>query len=171
MKWKKNSVVSNCARSTKQNGEYVAVGTSEGVIQMYKWDWFGDCKTRIKRHSFGIECMLKYNENILFAGCEDGWVRVYGLVPMKFRVFENHADDIEEAMAISEMSISRCRRVLASISDDCSIHFYDISQIQEYLDQDKTDWEQVLEDTVCTNHMSDKKKSVKTKNAQFFEEM
>ena len=155
----------------KKGGEYVAVGTTEGVIQMYKWDWFGDCKTRINRHSFGIECLLKYNEDTLIAGCEDGWVRFYGLHPMKYRVFENHADEIEDAMAISEMSISRCKKILASISDDCCVRFYDISNLDEFLNEDKTDWEQVLEEVVAEKHISEKKKTIKTKNVEFFGDM
>lgn len=135
---------------------------------MYKWDWFGDCKNRINRHNFGIDSLVKYDENTLIAGCEDGWVRFYGLSPMKFRVFENHAEDIEEAMSISALSISNCRKILASVSDDCCVRFYDISNIREFLDEDKTEWQEVLENNVAQVQGSDKKKNTKIKNIDFF---
>jgi len=146
----------------------VAVGTSAGVIQMYKWDWFGDCKSRLVRHASSIDCMVKYDEETLIAGCEDGWVRLYGLNPMKFRVFENHSDDLDQAMGVDAMSMSRCKKILGSLSDDCCVRFYDISNLKDFLEEDKTDWEQVLEETVCHTKISDKKKNNKTKNVEFF---
>ena len=149
----------------------MAVGTSNGVIQMFEWDWFGDCKDRIKRHGFPIECLVKYDENTLIAGCEDGWVRIYGLSPVRFRVFEIHADDIEKTMSIDDLAISRCRRILASVSDDCCVRFYDISNVQEFLAEDKTDGEKALEENVGQQFVSDKKRDAKTKNIGFFGEI
>lgn len=146
----------------------MAVGTSEGVVQMYEWDWFGDCKDRISKHASGIESLAKYDENLLIAGCEDGWVRFYDLASQGFRVFENHADDMEEAMAVQEMSISHCRRLLASVSDDSCVRFYDISNIKEYMEADKTDAEMTLEAVVGQKGTSDKKQAIKSKNADFF---
>ena len=138
---------------------------------MFEWDWFGDCKDRIKRHSFPIECMVKYDEQTLITGCEDGWVRIYGLTPIKFRVFEIHADDIEKSMSIDDLAISRCKKILASVSDDCCVKFYDISNLPEFLDGDKTEGEKALEDNVGQVNVSDKKRNTKTKNIGFFEEI
>jgi WD40 repeat protein len=138
---------------------------------MYQWDWFGDCKDRITKHTSGIESLVKYDEETLIAGCEDGWVRFYDLVGHKFRVFENHADDLDDAMAVEEMSVSRCRRILASVSDDCCVRFYDISGVHEYLEADKTETEVTLEQVVGDKATSQRKQVLKTKNTQFFEDI
>jgi len=54
----------NCLSLIKDE-EFVAVGSEEGTINLFKWDWFGDCKDRIVGHPEAIECMVKYNEKVL----------------------------------------------------------------------------------------------------------
>jgi hypothetical protein len=61
-----------------KDGKFVACNSSEGVILLFKWDWFGDCKDRIQGHPNTIDAMIKLNENTLITGSEDGFVR--GLV-------------------------------------------------------------------------------------------
>ena len=42
-----------------QNGKFVLCSSSEGVIFIFKWDWFGDCKDRIVGHPESIDAMVK----------------------------------------------------------------------------------------------------------------
>ncbi len=42
-----------------KNGQFVLCSSSEGVIYIFKWDWFGDCKDRIVGHTDSIDAMVK----------------------------------------------------------------------------------------------------------------
>jgi WD40 repeat protein len=112
----------------------VAVGTSSGTISMFNWDWFGDCKDRLLGHPEGVECMLKYSENVLITGCEDGWIRIVGIYPHSVNLFHQHEDDAEECFPISEMDMSHDCRILASISHDATISFFDLTEASEQIE-------------------------------------
>lgn len=64
-----------------KDGRFVACNSSEGVILLFKWDWFGNCKDRIQGHPNTIDAMLKLNENTLITGSEDGFLRGVGIHP------------------------------------------------------------------------------------------
>ena len=92
-----------------KNEEKVAVGTSSGAIALF-------------------------NEKVLITGGEDGWIRVVGLYPHAVNLFQKHAEDTEEAFAIAQMDMSHDETILASISHDCSICFYDLNELGEQID-------------------------------------
>jgi WD40 repeat protein len=112
----------------------VTVGTSSGDIAVFGWDWFGDCNDRIVGHPEGVECMLKYSEDVLVTGGEDGWIRVVGVYPHSINLFHRHADDMDDCYAVTGLAMSHDKRVLGSISHDCSINFYDLTEIAEQID-------------------------------------
>ncbi len=58
-----------------RNWQKVACGTSEGPIELFNWEWFGNNKDRIIGHPGSVNCLEKYDENILISGCEDGLIR------------------------------------------------------------------------------------------------
>ena len=58
-----------------KNGKVVAVPSQEGIINLFRWDFFGDCNDRILGHASSIDAMIKYDENVLITGCEDGLIR------------------------------------------------------------------------------------------------
>lgn len=66
-----------------KNGKFVATSTSEGIILLFKWDWFGDCKDRILFNTSSIDTMIKLDENTLITGSEDGFVRGISVYPNK----------------------------------------------------------------------------------------
>lgn len=41
-----------------KNDKFVATSTSEGIILLFKWDWFGDCKDRIPFNANTIDHMV-----------------------------------------------------------------------------------------------------------------
>jgi len=55
-----------------KNEKKVMVSTSEGVLNLFSWDFFGDCNDRIVGHPGAIDTMIKYDEDIVITGCEDG---------------------------------------------------------------------------------------------------
>jgi len=115
---------------------------------------------------------VKYDENILITGSEDGWVRFVKTFPNSCKAFENHAEDIEEAMPITKLSLSRCRRILASISHDCAVRFYDLSEIDAFLEvNEEMDTKQKIIDTIVKTKGNTEKKEKKAKNIDFFEDL
>lgn len=65
------------------------------------------------------------------------------LFPHKIYDIERHADDIEEEMPITGLDISRCERILGSISHDRCIKFYDLTDLQllEHKKEKKSDFD------------------------------
>jgi WD40 repeat protein len=64
-------------------GKKVAVSTSEGTINLFSWDWFGDCNDRIIGHPNSIDTMIKFDEDTLITGSEDGLIRAVSVLPNK----------------------------------------------------------------------------------------
>ena len=44
-----------------KDGKKVLTATSEGVINIFSWDWFGDCNDRIVSHPASIDTMIVYD--------------------------------------------------------------------------------------------------------------
>ena len=61
----------------------VLVSTSEGTINIFSWDWFGDCNDRIVGHPNSIDTMIMYDEDTIITGSEDGLIRVVSVLPNK----------------------------------------------------------------------------------------
>lgn len=59
------------------------VSTSEGTINIFSWDWFGDCNDRIVGHPNSIDTMIMYDEDTIITGSEDGLIRVVSVLPNK----------------------------------------------------------------------------------------
>jgi len=66
-----------------KDGKKVLTATSEGTINIFSWDWFGDCNDRIVGHPGSIDTMVKYDEDIVITGCEDGLIRAVSVLPNK----------------------------------------------------------------------------------------
>ncbi len=59
------------------------MATSEGTINVFSWDWFGDCNDRIVGHPGSIDTMIKYDEDTIITGSEDGLIRAVSVLPNK----------------------------------------------------------------------------------------
>lgn len=119
----------------REDEEKLIVGTSSGDMAIYNWDWFGDCKDRLVGHPEGVEKLVKFDESYVLTGGEDGWVRIVGVYPHSINLFKRHAEDLEDAFAISGMSMSHDKKILATISHDCSINFFDLTEIGEKIEE------------------------------------
>ena len=67
----------------QKDGKKVLASTSEGTINVFSWDFFGDCNDRIVGHAGAIDTMIKYDEDTVITGCEDGLVRAVSVLPNK----------------------------------------------------------------------------------------
>lgn len=111
---------------------------------------------------------VKLDEQTLFTGSEDGWIRVCSLFPHNIKVFDHHADEVDDSFPVSKIGISSCKRILASIGNDYCVKFYDISEIEEFL-QNKT--KDVIDVIVENSKTITKKVAEQSKNVEFFEEL
>ena len=69
--------------SLQKNGSKVLTSTAEGIINIFSWDYFGDCNDRIVGHPGSIDSMIFYDEDTIITGCEDGLVRAVSVLPNK----------------------------------------------------------------------------------------
>ena len=69
--------------SLQKNGSKVLTSTAEGIINIFSWDYFGDCNDRIVGHPGSIDSMIFYDKDTIITGCEDGLVRAVSVLPNK----------------------------------------------------------------------------------------
>lgn len=77
-----------------KDGKKVITASQEGTINIFSWDWFGDCNDRIVGHPNAIDTMVKYDENMVITGCEDGLIRAVSVLPN--RIVAILGDPVEE---------------------------------------------------------------------------
>ena len=66
-----------------KEGRKVLASSADGIINIFTWDYFGDCNDRITGHPGPIDTMVKYDEDIVITGCEDGLIRAVSVLPNK----------------------------------------------------------------------------------------
>jgi len=64
-----------------KDGQKVVVSSSEGIVYIFSWDHFGDCNDRLLGHPNSIDAMIKYDEDTLITGAEDGLIRAVSVHP------------------------------------------------------------------------------------------
>ena len=120
----------NCIAFSK-NQNFILVGDSDAVLEIYKKDDYGDHCDRVVGFNSSIESVCNIKDDIVAVGCDDGWVRVVKLFPHLVKTFYKHAEDIEESMPVMKVGKSRCGRFLGSISCDYCVKFYDLTDLEE----------------------------------------
>lgn len=108
-----------------------SAGSEGGVINIFSWDWFGDCNDRIVGHPGAIECMIKFDEDTLITGGEDGLIRAVGLLPNRILAIMSDPLDQEEGFNIQALSLSHDRKLLASTSPDDIVKIIDVSSLED----------------------------------------
>ena len=102
-----------------KDGRKVLTATSEGVINIFSWDWFGDCNDRITNHPGAIDTMIKFDEDTVITGCEDGLIRAVSILPNRIiSILGDPLDVGDEVFHIQKVALSHDRNLLASCSLD-----------------------------------------------------
>lgn len=84
-----------------KHGQKVLASSSEGIVNIFSWDWFGDCNDRIIGHAGSIDAMIKYDEDLIITGCEDGLIRAVSVLPNKIvSILGDPLDPSEEVFGI-----------------------------------------------------------------------
>lgn len=90
-----------------KNGKKVVTSTSEGTINIFSWDWFGDCNDRIVGHPNSIDTMIKYDEGLIITGSEDGLIRAVSVLPNKIvSILGDAVDQEDEGFHIQKVTLS-----------------------------------------------------------------
>ena len=113
-----------------KEGKKVVIASSEGVLSLFSWDWFGDCNDRIVGHPNSICCMVKYDEDTLITGGEDGLIRVVSVLPNRIIAIVGDALDQDEGFHIQSLSLIHDKKLIAcffpcrskSLSKKCQSH-------------------------------------------------
>ena len=145
-----NAVV--CAKGDKK----VLTAGSDGAISIFSWDWFGDCNDRIVGHPNSVECMVKYDENTVITGGEDGLIRAVGVLPNRIlAILGDPLDTEDEVFEIQKVTLSHCKTLLASCSLDDIVKVIDVSNLADRPTDGTFDleaYERSIQDKNVPNH-------------------
>lgn len=114
-----------------KDGKKVMTASGGGVLNLFSWDWFGDCNDRIVGHPNSIQCMVKYDEDTVITGGEDGLLRVVSVLPNRILAIVGDAMDASEGFHIQAVTLSHDRKLVASCSPDDIVKIMDVSHFAE----------------------------------------
>lgn len=115
--------------------------SGEGVLNLFTWDWFGDCNDRIVGHPNSIQCMVKYDEDTVITGGEDGLLRVVSVLPNRILAIVGDAMDANEGFHIQAVTLSHDRKLVASCSPDDIVKIMDVSHFADRAKDGTFDYE------------------------------
>jgi hypothetical protein len=112
----------------------IACGTSEGPVVLFNWDWYGDFKDRIMGHPGSVNCLEKFDENVIITGCEDGGLRFVTINPKSINsmISDKKKLNLENPTFkdINAISLNSNKTNLAVCTNINYIKIYDISGIE-----------------------------------------
>ena len=115
----------------QKHSKKVLASSADGVINVFSWDWFGDCNDRIVGHPGSIDTMVFYDEDTVITGCEDGLIRAVSVLPNKIAaILGDPLDTDEEVFGIQKVSISHDKRFVASCTLDDIVKITDITSLE-----------------------------------------
>ncbi len=118
-------------------GRKVLASTSEGTINIFSWDWFGDCNDRIIGHPGSIDNMIKYDEDTVITGSEDGLIRAVSVLPNKIiALLSDPTDQDDEVFHIQRVALSHDRLFLGSCAFDDILKIIDVSNLLSRVKED-----------------------------------
>lgn len=121
-----------------KDGKKVLCTTAEGIINIFSWDFFGDCNDRIVGHPGSIDCMVKYDEDTVITGCEDGLIRAVSVLPNKIiSIISDPLDAQDDGFHIQKVALSYDKTLVASCTLDDMVKILDVSNLgQRQMDDD-----------------------------------
>ena len=139
-----------------KDGKKVVSAAGDGSMNIFSWDWFGDCNDRIVGHPNSIECMVKYDESTVITGGEDGLLRAVSVLPNRIiAILGDPLDTEDEVFFIQKVTVSHCRQYLASCALDDMVKIFDVSNLASRPVDGTFDleaYERSIEDKLVANH-------------------
>ena len=103
----------------KKNDKIVVASSNQGILYLFKWDWFGDCSDRMIVGELSIDTSVKIGDNKLLLGCEDGMVRTVSIHPntvLKETVLSPDSGNDFESFGITRLVSSWNSQIIAGIT-------------------------------------------------------
>jgi len=122
-----------CMASVR-TGTKIAVGSGAGTVYMFSKDQYGLHSDQFPGHPDSINTMLSITDNVVMTGCEDGNIRAVHLYPHRFLGVVGHH---EQELPIEKMDVSSSGEIIASISHDNRVKFWNVTYLEE-MDYEKT---------------------------------
>jgi WD40 repeat protein len=139
-----------------KHGRKVITSASDGVLNIFSWDWFGDCNDRIVGHPGSVDCMIKYDEDTVLTGCEDGLIRAVSVLPNKIiSILGDPLDTEDEVFHIQKLALSHDCKFVASCTLDDIVRIIDVSNLENRIKDDTFDeeeYEQSIKPNLKANH-------------------
>jgi len=107
-----------------KNRQRVVCGSQDGVLNIFTWGDFGDISDRFPGHPSGIGAMVKFDEDVVLTGANDGVIRVMNVFPNELVGVVGQHD-----LPLEELALSRERRLVASASHNHTVKFWNISYL------------------------------------------
>ncbi|XP_041477354.1 WD repeat-containing protein 55-like isoform X2 [Lytechinus variegatus] len=115
-----------CANIIKK-GQKVVCGASDGALNIFNWNEFGNISDRFPGHSSSIDCCVPVTENIICTGCIDGTIRAVHMLPNRFLgIVGEH-----EELPVESMTVSFDSKYLASCALEDKIRFWGVEHLQK----------------------------------------
>jgi WD40 repeat protein len=125
------------AITVMKNGKKVYCGTQEGPMLIFKWGKWEDCVDRFVGHTDGIESMIKIDENTLITGTDEGSLRLVSLSTASPSI-DGVIGDLD-GLSVEGLKLDSTGSLLAAISLDENIRFWDISEFIDNVEDDDED--------------------------------
>lgn len=110
-----------------KNQNKVICGCGEGVLNIFNWGEWGNISDRFPGHPMSIDSIVPLNDDIIFTGSFDGVVRAVNILPNRFLGVIGQHDEFP----VENLSLSRCRSLLASCSHDQTVKFWNVSDVDK----------------------------------------
>lgn len=115
-----------------KDGKKALTAQSDGVINLFSWGDFGDCNDRLVNHPGSIDTMIKFDEDTIITGCEDGLIRAVSILPNRvIAILGDAIDAKDEVFHIQRVTLSHDKRLLASCSLDNIVKIIEVDHLAE----------------------------------------
>ena len=99
--------------------------------------------------------MIKYDEDIVITGCEDGLIRAVSVLPNKIvAILGDPLDNEDEVFHIQKVTLSHDKMFLASCTLDDMVKIIDVSTLKNRIKDDfnEEEYEQSIAQNLKQNH-------------------
>lgn len=142
------------------DGERLLCGTQDGVINMFEWGAWGEPTGTYHGHPSSISSIVVIDNNSIFTGSSDGLIRVVQVAPHKIYGVLGDCGDLP----VEELRVSHDNALLASVSHDQAVRFWDVREYyvdEMEQDSDEEDEEEEEEEEKYDDSDSDNDNDVK----------
>lgn len=111
-----------------KGGKTVVCGSQGGIVNLWDWGSWANISDRFPGHPESIQSIVKIDEDTLLTGSTDGLIRIINLQPNKLiGIVGEH----EEDFPVERICRTADGTLLASISHDAHVKFWDVSYLIE----------------------------------------